>query len=168
MKTVFQKNDPTTMATTEFQLTRNPFGRLVLTNAAGQIYENVAPVRAFPIQAPEDGIAMVCPDGQEAAWIEHLSDLPGPIRQLVEEHLEGREFMPQIRRIMHVTSFATPCTWQVETDRGETEFVLRGEEDIRRIGPDALLVADNHGIQFLIRDLPALDKHSRKILDRFL
>ena len=156
------------MATTEFTLVRNPFGRLILTTPDGQEYEGVAPVRAFPIQAPDDGIAMVSTDGQEVAWIDLLSDLSGPARALVEEELAGREFMPEIRRISHVTSFATPCTWSVETDRGETEFVLRGEEDIRRIGPSTLLVVDIHGIHFLIRDLLSMDKHSRKILDRFL
>jgi hypothetical protein len=31
-----------------------------------------------------------------------------------------------------------------------------------------LLIADAHGVHFLIRDIQALDKISRKILDRFL
>ena len=157
-----------TMATTEFQLTRNSFGRLILTTADEQVYEGVAPVRAFPIQAPDDGIAMVNADGQEVGWIDRLSDLSATVRALVEDELAGREFMPEISRISHVTSFATPCTWHVETNRGETNFVLRGEEDIRRIGPATLLVVDIHGIHFLIRDMLVLDKHSRKILDRFL
>jgi hypothetical protein len=76
--------------------------------------------------------------------------------------------MPEIARILSVTSYATPCTWSVDTNRGATEFVLRGEEDIRRIGSDTLLVSDNHGIHFLIRNQYELDKHSKKILDRFL
>jgi Domain of unknown function (DUF1854) len=157
------------MTPMNFQLTRNPFGRMVLTDADGQTWEDVAPVRAFPIQAPDDGIAMVCADGREVAWIERLSDLPEPLRTLVHDELEGREFMPEIRCIVSVTSFATPCTWTVETDRGDTQFVLRGEEDIRRVsGTDLLLVVDNHGIHFLIRDMFNIDKHSRKILDRFL
>ena len=96
-------------------------------------------------------------------WIEI-----GRIRQLVHDELEGREFMPEILRIVGVTSFATPCTWTVATDRGDTEFLLKGEEDIRRIGATSLLVADNHGIHFLIRDMFTIDKNSRKILDRFL
>ena len=62
----------------------------------------------------------------------------------------------------------TPCTWGVVTDRGATAFVLKGEEDIRRLGRDTLLISDNHGIQYLIRDLSALDRKSRKLLDRFL
>jgi uncharacterized ferredoxin-like protein len=46
--------------------------------------------------------------------------------------------------------------------------VLKGEEDIRRIAHATLLIADSHGVQFLIRDTDALDKASRKLLDRFL
>ena len=76
--------------------------------------------------------------------------------------------MPEIDRILDVSSFATPCTWSVVTDRGETDFVLKDEGDIRRIGEASLLVADNHGIHYLVRDMFTIDKHSRKILDRFL
>ena len=76
--------------------------------------------------------------------------------------------MPEILHIVSVSSFATPCTWYVQTDRGDTEFLLKGEEDIRRIGATSLLIADNHGIHFLMRDMFTIDKHSRKILDRFL
>ncbi|MBV8667384.1 MAG: DUF1854 domain-containing protein [Burkholderiaceae bacterium] len=151
-----------------FTLTRNQFGHLTLTTADGQVYEDVAPVRAFPIQAPQEGISLVCPDGLEAGWIERLDELSGEIRELIEGELEGREFMPHVRTIRSVTSFATPCTWSVETDRGDTEFVLRGEEDIRRIGRNMLLIADNHGINYFVSDILAMDKHSRKILDRFL
>ena len=151
-----------------FQLSRNAFDHLVLTTVDGQVHENVSPVRAFPIQSPDEGISLVLQDGQEVAWIDRLADLPDAIRRLITEELEGREFMPEIARIVSVTSFATPCTWHVKTDRGETDFVLKGEEDIRRIGAASLLIADNHGIHFLIRDMHGIDKHSRKILDRFL
>ncbi len=156
------------MTTANFSLARNKFGRLTITAADGQIHEDVSPVRAFPIQAPSEGISIVCGDGREVAWIEKLADLPAETRKLVEEELQGSEFMPEVSHIASVTSFATPCTWQVTTDRGDTSFVLRGEEDIRRIGRNMLLIADTHGIHFLIRDLAGLDKHSRRILDRFL
>ena len=154
--------------TAPFALTHNAFGKLVLTTDDGVVHDDVAPVRAFPIQAPDDGIALVSTDGWEVAWIDRLDTLPLALRGLLEEELAGREFMPNIQAIQSVTSFATPCTWQVDTDRGPTQFVLRGEEDIRRIGQSSLLIADNHGIHFLIRDLHTLDKSSRKILDRFL
>lgn len=152
-----------------FDMNRNTFGKLVfISSETGQTYAGVAPVRAFPISAPENGISLVDADGHELAWIERLDDLPAQIRNLIEEELANREFLPEISKLSHVSTFATPSTWKVETDRGITTFTLRGEEDIRRIGQSTLLIADSHGVQFLIRDLNALDKASRRLLDRFL
>jgi len=152
----------------DFQLTRNPFGQLVFGTPNGETHRGVVPVRAFPIAAPEAGIALVSNEGHELVWIDSLADLPEGIRVLLEEELASREFMPEIRRIRQVSSFATPCTWEVETDRGDTAFLLKGEDDIRRLAAPTLLIADSNGINFLIRDSNALDKASRKILDRFL
>jgi hypothetical protein len=151
-----------------YLLSRNAFGRLVFTGTDGEAQEGVVPVRAFPITAPDRGIALIDQHGHELAWIDRLSDLPEALRLLVEADLASSEFVPEIKRIHEVSGFATPCTWCVETDRGETTFILKGEEDIRRLTSPALLIADNHGIHFLIRDRSALDHHSRKILDRFL
>ena len=156
------------MATTTFELSRNSFGKLVLTTPDGTVHVGVAPVRAFPIQSPDEGISMVLPDGEEVAWIDALAGLPAQVRELVADELEGREFMPEILTVKSVSSFATPCTWAVQTDRGDTEFTLKGEDDIRRIGATSLLIADNHGIHFLISDMYTIDKHTRRILDRFL
>lgn len=155
------------MATT-FKLRRDAFGKLVLTTLEGEEHVGVIPVRAFPIQAPTRGISMVREGGKEVAWIDDLDALPEQIRILVQEEIEGREFIPEIEHIKEVSSFATPCTWYVRTDRGDTEFVLKVDEDIRRIGDASLLISDSHGINFLVRDMFHIDKHSRKILDRFL
>lgn len=156
------------MATTHFQLRRDSFGKLVITLDSGEEHVGVIPVRAFPIQAPTKGISLVRDGGKEVAWIDDLDELPEAVRQLVLEEIEGREFIPEILHIKSVSSFATPCTWTVETDRGDTEFVLKVDEDIRRVGEASLLVSDSHGINFLVRDMYRIDKHSRKILDRFL
>jgi hypothetical protein len=151
-----------------YRLSRNAFGRIVFTEANGALREGVIPVRAFPITAPDRAIALIDQHGHELAWIEQLGDLPDELREIVGAELAAREFIPEIRRIRSVLSFVTPSTWQVETDRGETSFILKGEEDIRRLASPSLLIADSQGVQFLIRDRFSLDHHSRKILDRFL
>jgi len=156
------------MTNIPFKLRRDSFGKLIITLENGEEHVGVTPVRAFPIQAPTKGISLVRDGGKEVAWIDDLAEMPEDIRQLVREEIEGREFIPEIVRIKEVSSFATPCTWFVETDRGDTQFVLKADEDIRRIGEASLLVADSHGINFLVRDMVRIDKHSRKILDRFL
>ena len=156
------------MPNASFQLQRDAYGRLVLIDANGERHAGVTPVRAFPIAAPAEGLSLVSAEGHEVAWADRLADLPEAARALIEEDLAAREFVPEIERIVEVSGFICPSTWRVETDRGATELVLKGEEDIRRLSRTRLLIADSHGIQFLVRDLSRLDRHSRKLLDRFL
>ncbi len=154
--------------TPAFQLTRNAFGRLVYKDQSGLTQENAIPVRSFPITDPDQGIAIVDSQGHELVWIESLADLPEDYRSLIEAELSSREFMPEIKRLLKVSSFITPSTWHVETDRGDASFILKGEEDIRRLTASSLMIADSHGIHFWIRDRLSLDRHSRKLLDHFL
>ena len=162
-------NDRSVMTTTAFPLQRDAFDKLIWTTAENQRFEGVVPIRAFPIQSPDVGISLVNLDGEEVAWIEELADVPEPAQTLIRDELASREFMPVISQIVAVASFSTPCTWTIKTDRGDTQLVLRGDEDIRRIGTGtALLISDSHGIQYLVRDQFAMDARSKKILDRFL
>jgi hypothetical protein len=125
-------------------------------------------VRSFPVAAPEEGIALVDVDGKELLWISHLNLLADPVRTQILKAINQREFMPQILKLFGVSGFVAPSTWDIETDRGRTSLLLKGEEDIRRLSASVLLVTDGHGVQFLIRDLAQMDRYSRKLLDRFL
>lgn len=155
------------MTQLNLRLRRDAFGRLLLnTDEFGEV--PIVPVRSFPISDPKQGLALIGPDGTELVWIDSPDDLTPEILQLLQEELASREFTPEIQRILSVSSFATPSHWQVETDRGRTELVLKGEEDIRRLSPSTLLIADYSGVHFLIRDVSKLDKPSRKLLDHFL
>ncbi len=154
--------------TPAFSLARTVFGRLTLTLEDGTVHEGVTPVRAFPLSAPDDYIALVSFAGRELVAIEQLSELPSAMRMLIIEELAPREFMPRIASIDKVSTFATPSIWQVSTDRGPCELVLKAEEDIRRLDRTRLLISDSHGLHFLIEDYTALDQRSKRVLERFL
>ena len=152
-----------------FLLERHPSGRLVYTGEDGATHHGVTPVRAFPVTAPDAGLSLVSAEGHELVWVDRLDALPERQRQLIEEELAHREFMPEIRRVVAVSTFSTPSTWTVETDRGPTTLVLKVEEDIRRLPERGrLLITSGHGIVFSVRDMAALDRHSRKLMERFL
>lgn len=151
------------------QLQRDAHGLLVLQLPDGTVHSGVTPVRAFPLAAPEEGLSFVGPDGRELCWIDRLDDLAAPVRSLVRAELAVREFVPTITKISAVSSFSMPSTWSVETDRGATRFTLKAEEDIRRLrGRTALLIASAEGVHYAVADSSALDKASRKLLERFL
>lgn len=151
-----------------FTLERDARGRLVLTTADGTRHEGVLPVRAFPLTAADEGLSLVGTDGHELAWIERLAALPAAQRALLAEELAQREFVPVIERIRAVSTFSTPSTWELDTDRGPARLVLKAEEDIRRLAGGALLIADRDGLAFRVRDRFALDRASRRLLERFL
>lgn len=152
----------------DWTLDRNDFGRLVLLDAQGLAHVGVVPVRAFPLAAPGEGLSLVGPDGHELAWVERLADLPQDVRTLIEGELAPREFVPTIERLLAVSGFATPCTWNVLTDRGRLDFVLKAEEDIRRLEGGALLISSSEGLQLRVADRFGLDRASRRLLERFL
>ncbi len=156
------------MSDAGFTLNEDARGRLELRLADGRTFDGVVPVRAFPLGAPEEFIGLVASDGHEVLHIPRLADLPAPTRELIATHIRQREFVPRIEAIESCTAFATPSTWTVRTDRGRTELILKGEEDIRRLGHGRLLITNSHGLHFEVPDLARLDATSRRILARFM
>jgi hypothetical protein len=152
----------------DFQLTRNLAGRLVLILADGTLHEGVIPVRAYPVQSPQAFVALMSTEGKEVLWIERLAEVPEDVRALINEEIASREVMPVIQQLIKVSTYSTPSTWEVVTDRGSTQFILKGEEDIRRLNVGTLIITDSHGLRFYVADMQQLDKNSRRILDRFL
>ena len=150
------------------QLERDDFGRLVLVDGTGERHAGVVPVRAFPLSAPDEGLSLVGSDGRELVWIDRIGDLPAASRLLLNEDLAVRDFAPRLLKLHEVSTFGVPSIWRVSTDHGDTSFVLKAEEDIRRLDGGALLIASAHGVQFRIPDLKQLDRASRKLLERFL
>ena len=156
------------MSTPMRHLTRNDLGQLTLTLDDGRTHTGIVPVRAYPLSAPDEGLSLMNTDGHEVLWIDRLSALPPAWRQLLEAELAVRELTPQVTALLDVSSFSTPSTWTVDTDRGRTSFVLKSEDDIRRLGDGRLLIHSAQGLNFSIADRSRLDKPSRKLLERFL
>ncbi len=148
-------------------LLRNPAGQWCL-EADGVLHERVSVVRAYPISAPDESVSVLDADGHELLWVDNLAGLDEDRRERLEAALISREFTPVISAILGISSISTPSRWTVRTDRGITELLLPGEEALQRVGAGSLLVSDAAGVQYLIRDTAALDRASRKFLERFL
>ena len=151
-----------------FRLHHDALGRLVLTGADGCEHVDVEPARAFPISDPANRISIRDAQGHEISWIESLAGLPPDVRAVLETDLRRREFTPVVKRILHMAAFTEPSQWDVETDRGRTQFLLGNEDDIHRLEGHRAVIIDTHGIRYLIPDTRALDGHSRRILERYL
>jgi hypothetical protein len=149
-------------------LTRLPSGELRLQTADGEIHDGVMPVRAFPVSGPQEAIAVIDAGGRELLWVATLAQLGGQQRRMLEEALAGLGFLPEIQRLVRVSRFTVPVEWTVDTDHGRTRLQIRGEEDIRRLAAHRLLVTDDAGIHYLIKDVRSLDRQSQRLIEHFL
>jgi len=152
----------------EFRLRIDPWGRLVYIDAQGDEYPDAVPVRAFPISDPAHWLMICDREGRELACIPEPSALPDAERRILEAELAQREFVPVIRQVIQVSSYLEPAEWEVETDRGRAHFILKTEEDVRRLGPYSALILDAQGVRYLVRDTRALNGYGRRAVERYL
>jgi hypothetical protein len=151
-----------------FDLHHDAWGRLVLVEEGCKEHVGVEPVRGFPISDPHRGISLCDAEGHELVWLENLDEVPESLRRLLEESLARREFLPVLQRVLKISTLVEPSAWEVETNRGQTRFILNNEDDVRRLDDHRALVIDANGIRYLIPDLRSLDASSRRMLERYL
>ena len=141
---------------------------LILTVEGDRSYLKVRPVRAFPLTELNEFIGLLDSiASREIGVLRNLRDLDGPTRQLVQSELNKRYFMPKITRIVGAKKEFGTVYWDVETDRGSRNFLMRGIRDsIHEIEPGRYLVLDIDGNRFEIPQLSALNSASQAIWDR--
>jgi Domain of unknown function (DUF1854) len=143
-------------------------GQLTVVDSKGNRFDDIRPVRLFPLSKPDQWISLVDSSGKEIACIDSLDKLDAANQAILRSELEKREFVPILKRVVWVSGNSEPCQWQVETDRGHTSFVLKDEKDVRRLGEHGVLVVDSFGIRYLIPDRSLLDAPSRRIVEWYV
>ncbi|MBM4076755.1 MAG: DUF1854 domain-containing protein, partial [Planctomycetes bacterium] len=107
---------------------RDDWGQLVVTLSDGSSVTGVEAIRCFPHSDPTHAIAIVDELGREILNIPSLDLLSPASREIVASDLAERDFVPVIRRIISSSPPQPPCIWEVETDRGRTQFQLESED----------------------------------------
>lgn len=143
---------------------------LRLTIEGSCSYLKVRPVRAFPLTELDEFIGLMdTVSGKEIGLLRNLRDLDHQTRQLIEEELNKRYFIPKIYRIYQAKKEFGTVYWDVDTDRGRRQFVMRGIRDsIHEIEPDRYLVNDIDGNRFEVPQLSKLDNRSQQAWERLI
>ncbi len=136
----------------------------------GEVYEDVQFARAFPLSHAHGYISVLHRQERdklvEIGMFRTLEGMPEPSRRIVEEELERRYFTPVIEKIYALTEEYGQHRWEVETDRGRRVFYVRNWRDnIHELSPVRYLIVAVDGSRYEIRNLNALDAHSRALLE---
>ena len=106
----------------------------------------------------------------EIGIIRNWTGLAEADRQAVAAELGLHYFVPRILRVRRIKDELGFLYWDVETDKGDKEFVMRNSviHYTREVSPGHLLLIDVNEARYEIPDINALDQHSVRLLKRFL
>jgi hypothetical protein len=144
---------------------RNERGKLVVTLGGGvETVEDVRPVRAFPLTAPDRQIILLDPEDRELGVVRELGALDEESREVIEEELEIAYLVTRVRAIRFIQSRFGVTTWELETDRGLRTAHVKERSNIRPLPDGRIMLTDVDGVKYeIIPD--QLDERSRSWLE---
>lgn len=141
---------------------------LVLTVNDRVTHLKVRVVRVFPLSHPDADVAFLNAKGEELATIPNLGHLDPDGQGLAAADLAQRYVVSRITGLFSVRGEGETVYWDVQTNRGRREFVLRASrETLMWLGEGRYLLVDVDGNRFHL-DQASLDTRSRAILDQVL
>lgn len=139
---------------------READGTLTLLSE-GRKWTGVRVVLCAPLSDP-DALASVQSDGKELAMLRGLSRLPPASRKALESVLLEQYLTPRITKVRSLDYQFGAVYWNVETDHGPREFVMKGlSQHVRWLSDTRLILTDVDSNRFEVADLEALDEESR-------
>ncbi len=150
-----------------WHLSRNTEGRLVLHGLKGEGADEAASVQAvccFPWSKPHEYISLRDDKGHELVLIETLEELTGEQRQLIEEELALRNFLPRVTQILSISDQMEFFHWEVLTTAGPRSFLTRRHERPRQLGNGQMMIRDICNDIYLVNRSEDMDAKSLRLL----
>ena len=147
------------------RLFRGPLGVLRCTLEGERSVLRAKVVRAFPVTEDSRWINILDPKNKEVCLIEDPAHLDPESRALVEEELGRFYRVSVIDRINSITQEYRTMFWDVQTDRGPRDLVIKwGADTVQWRTANELLLVDIDTNRFRIPDVTKLDSNSLKQL----
>lgn len=134
-------------------------------------YKRIGVYLTFPLTNPEEFISIREADekAKEIGMVESLAALSPRHREMLEEQIRLRYFMPVVTKVMEVKEEYGYAYWYVETSFGVCRFTTHMSNDaVAVLGESRLLITDIDGNRYEIPDFYALTVQERKRLDLFM
>ncbi len=172
-----RKSVPITPENAKFSRSTGGLISLTLTTpeSGEEFFERVVIVRSFPITDPDQYISIREPDtrtrgrGDEIGLIENINDFDKETVSLLDEELDRRYFIPEIKHIYSMKEKYGYFYTEAQTSAGKITFVLNNPtNNIRTLEDDRVIITDTDGNCFCIPDPKKLDKSSYKIIEIYL
>jgi len=124
-------------------------------------------VKMFPLSNPDRYVSILDSNGDEVGILYELRQLDAESRREIELEFRNRYFVPIIEKINSIRIEFGIAYWEVDTDKGPTEFVVHGLRDnVVEISHHRYIIQDVDANRFEIPDLSKLDAKSQLLMER--
>ncbi|KYG26977.1 DUF1854 domain-containing protein [Alkalihalobacillus trypoxylicola] len=149
-------------------LRRDPSGILHAT-ILNEHYKEVQLLRAFPHKYPHQYISVRKKDKEEIGLIFDLQELDDESRKAALIQLRTYYMIPKVTKVLSIKSEPGLWIFNFETDRGSIELLLRNVHDhIQVTNEGYIMIKDDEHLEVRIEDFSALDKTSKRLLQKVL
>jgi hypothetical protein len=122
--------------------------------------------RAFPLSNPSDYVGIFDASGKEVGILREPDALDEASRTVLSQELDRTYFTPNILRIVSLKQEASMWRWEVETQRGNATFYLRGVRDsVHEVAPGRWQVYSVDGQRYEIRNYEKLDARTQNLFE---
>jgi hypothetical protein len=138
-----------------------------------EYYPRVELRRCFPLAEGTRYLSIrdaTTDDHEEIGILYDWTALDEEDREAVGTEMRLFYFVPRIERVVDIKKEFGFLYWEVETDKGELDFVMRDRVThyARRVGRDHWMLIDVNKARYEIMDLLRLDARSQRLVKRFL
>ncbi|NUO79304.1 DUF1854 domain-containing protein [candidate division KSB1 bacterium] len=150
-----------------WELYRNSEGRLILRKLEADNSTQETPIQVaacFPWSHPQQFVSLRDDKGHELLLLESLQELTGGPRQLLEEELALRNFLPRVLEIQNISDQMEFFHWEVQTTAGPRSFLTRRHERPRQLSDGQMLIKDICNDIYVVSRSEEMDPKSLRLL----
>ncbi len=157
-----------TLDAKKVRITANPDGTMTL-KGGGRTWKKVRVRLGRPLFRPDE-FAAALEDGQgESALLVNLPALEAKSKAALETHRLRHNLTCKILKVNSLAHQFGSAFWDVETEKGPRQFVIRGtSEHVRWLSDDRLLITDVHHNRFEVPSITGLDRRSQGLISLIL
>ncbi|MFW5985409.1 MAG: DUF1854 domain-containing protein [Halanaerobiaceae bacterium] len=149
----------------QLEVCRDEYGD-VKVKLSGEEYESIDVLRLFPYSVKKRYILLHDGEGKEVGIIEDLTSLDQKSREIIEQELEKKYFIPRITKIYDIQHINRTPIWHVQTPNGDVVFEMKRSRDAKFVRKNHVVIKDANRNKYEIPDIRKLDPESLKLLEK--
>lgn len=141
-------------------------GGMLSCEVNGEIHPVVYLHCSFPHTNNRIYISVRTSDNKEVGIIPSIDDYPEETVQLLEKHIRIRYYAPVITKVIRIREEFGYSYWETETTAGPCRFTVRsGNQNVKLVAEDRLLVTDVDGNRFIIEHVSKLSDREYRMVE---